>query len=127
MTQSNLELVRAGFASAMRGDVAALEAILAPDVYWGAPGDRQDGCHNRRQALHWMRAAIDRGVTLKLIDVRELADGRVLTVLQRIAPLEGGDGPPPPHAQLVSFRDGQVTEMLVYPSPEDAEAAAGTR
>jgi SnoaL-like domain len=125
VSQSNVELVRAGFASAMRGDVAALEAMLAPDVYWGAPGGRDGGCHNRTQAVHWMRAAIDRGVTLRLIDARELADGRVLTVLQRIAPLEGGDGPPPPHAQLVSFRDGQVTEMLFYPTPEGAEAAAG--
>ena len=125
MTHSNAELVRTGFESAMRGDLAALEAMLAPDVYWGAPGDRQGGCQNRKQALRWMGRAIDRRVTLKLIDARELADGRVLVVLQRIAPLEGGDGPPPPHAQLVSFRDGQVTEMLVYPTPEDAEAAAG--
>ena len=51
---------------AFNSRVTALEAILAPEVYWGPR-----------------------------------ATGRTA--------------------------DGQVTEMLVYPSPEDAEAAAGTR
>ena len=35
------------------GDVDQLGALLSPDVHWGAPGDPNPPCRNRRQVLAW--------------------------------------------------------------------------
>jgi ketosteroid isomerase-like protein len=120
---SNAELVRSGFEAASRGDIAAVAALLDDNVYWGADGG--GGCENRKQALRWMREGIARGVHVDLLETRELSDGRVLLLLQRTAPREGESERPDAHGQIVSFRDGKITQMLVYPTAEEALSAAG--
>ena len=122
MSESNVELVRAGFEAAARGDLTAIEALLDENVYWGNP--EGGGCRNREQALEWMSVPIANGVQVCVLDARELEDGRILVVLQRNVPREGETEPPPPHAQLVRFRDGKAVEMLVYPDVDEAVAAA---
>lgn len=122
--ESNVELVRSGFEAASRGDVDAIAALLDENVYWGAP-DHESGCQNRNQALRWMSEGITRGIHVDLVDARELSDGRVLVLLQRNIPHEGDSQPPGPHGQLVSFRNGKIAEMLVYPTAEEALTAAG--
>ena len=37
----------------------------------------------------------------------------------------GDDGEPELVANLTTFRDGKVIEMVHYPNPDDARAAAG--
>jgi ketosteroid isomerase-like protein len=126
MADSNLELVRCGFEAAGRGDVDLVADLLAPDVYWGAPPrGAEGGCQNRTQTLRWMREAISRGLRVELLDARALPDGRVLALLQRTVPDERETELPPPHGQILSFRDGKIAEMLVYPTAEEAIRAAG--
>ena len=122
MQPSNLELVRGGFKAASRGDIDAVAALLDDNVYWGADGG--GGCQNRRQALQWMREGIARGVRVNLLEARELPDGRVLLLLQRTTPREGETELPDPHGQILSFRDGKITQMLVYPTAVEALSAA---
>jgi ketosteroid isomerase-like protein len=123
--ESNLELVRRGFDAASRGDIDAVAGLLHDDVRWHGAGDEDGGCQNRAQTLRWMREGISRGVRVELVGARELPDGRVLLRLQRTAPREGETEVPPPHAQILSFRDGKIAEMVVYPTAEEAAAAAG--
>jgi hypothetical protein len=124
MDASSLELVRSGFEAASRGDVDSISSMLSPDVRWHGAGDDQGGCQDREQALHWMRAAIERGVRVDLLDARELPDDRLLLVLQRQpAP---GEEPPPPHGQILTFRDGLIADMAVYPTADEAAAAGGS-
>jgi hypothetical protein len=123
MQASNLELVRSGFEAAARGDIDAVAALLDDNVYWGADGG--GGCENRQQALRWMREGIARGVRVELLDARELPDERVLLLLQRTTPRDGEAEPPEPHGQILSFRDGKISQMLVYPTAEEALSAAG--
>jgi ketosteroid isomerase-like protein len=123
MQPSNLELVRSGFEAASRGDIDAIAGLLDDDVYWGADGG--GGCENRQQALRWMREAVARGVHVDLLEARELPDERVLLVLQRTALRDGEAEPPDPHGQILSFRDGKITRMVVYPTAEEALSAAG--
>ena len=127
MDRSNVELVRDGFETAARGDVDAIGAMLAPHVRWHGAGDDHGGCQNRKQALHWMTAAIDRGIRVQLLEARALKNDRVLVLLQRRAPHEGDPGGelPPPHGQILTLRDGKITEMVVYPTAEEAAGAAG--
>lgn len=125
MGDGNLELVRRGYGAAKRFDADAITALLAPDVRWHAAGDDGGGCQNRDQALRWMREGIARGIQVDLVDARQLPDGRVLVVLQRNIPHEGETELPPPHGQIVTLRDGKIIDMAVYPTADEAAAAAG--
>lgn len=127
MTDSNVELVRRGFDAAARGDIDAISGLLDADVRWHGAGDDQDGCHNRREALQFMRRALAEGVNVELLDAREARADRVLVILQRNLPRDGDTSGerPDPHGEILSFRDGKITEMVVYPTAQEAVSAAG--
>jgi ketosteroid isomerase-like protein len=118
----NVELARHGFEAALRGDLDAIRELLDTDVKWhggdlSAPG----ACHNREQALEFMRQARSRRRVGELVDVVGAGD-KVVVIIR--PPVEEGE-----HAalsaNLTTFRDGKVIEMVHYPEPEDALAAAG--
>ena len=115
---SNADIAREGFAAIARGDVDAISAFLDPDVKWHA-GNPADGCQSRGQALAWIRGRDARGVgpLPALVDVVEAGD-RVAVIMQ---PHPSEDDPAPSRtANLATFRDGRVVEMVHY---EDAAAA----
>lgn len=124
MRSSHTEVVRQGFDAIARGDLDAISEFLAPDVKWHA-GNPADGCQDRRQALAWIRGRGERtGNTPlpELVDVVEAGE-RVVVVM---APPPSEDDPQPrPIANLVSFRDGRVVEMVHYDDAADALAALG--
>ena len=65
MPRGDADIVHKGFAAASRGDVDAVAALLAEDVYWGAEGG--GGCHNREQTLRWMREGFARGIRVEVV------------------------------------------------------------
>ena len=122
MTESNLELARRGYEAILRGDLDAIRELLDPDVKWHG-GDPADGCQNRKQALAWMRRAQRRRgrPPVELIEMVDAGD-KIVVIMQ---PAPDGDEPAAPVANLTTFRDGKVVEMVHYPNPDDALAAAG--
>jgi ketosteroid isomerase-like protein len=120
---SNIELARRGYEAIIRGDLDAIRDLLDPDVKWHA-GYPADGCQNRKQALRWMREAQARRGTppAELIEMVDAGD-KVVVIMRRT----GEDGEPELVANLTTFRDGKVIEMVHYPNPPDALAAAGVR
>jgi ketosteroid isomerase-like protein len=78
-------------------------------------------CHNREQALEFMRQARSRRSVGELVDVVDAGDKVV--VIMRPPSEEGVQATL--SANLTTFRDGKVVEMVHYPKPEDALAAAG--
>ena len=125
MTPSDAELLRGAWDAFARGDVDAATAVLDPHVRWyGADDpDGEGGCHNREEAAAFIRRALADGLTADLLDVRDAGD-RLVAVIHTHAPPEWGRSPEP-HGEVVTVRDGKVTEMVVYPTVEDALAAAG--
>lgn len=117
--------MRHGYEAAARGDLDAIASMLSPDVRWHAAGDDHGGCQNRDQTVTWMREGLGRGVRVDLLEARALDGDRVLALLQRKVPVGDRDEQPPRHGQIVTFRDGLITEMVAYPSAEEALAAAG--
>jgi ketosteroid isomerase-like protein len=115
MSAANVEAARRGFESAMRGDLTVIEDLLDPDVKWHG-GDPSSGCQNKDEALNFIRQALDNGVEAELVDVIDAGD-QVVVVLQPA-------GADQPRANLTTFSDGKVVEMVAYESPEDAKAAA---
>jgi ketosteroid isomerase-like protein len=123
----HVETIKQVYAAALDGDVAAVSSLLTEDVHWyGAGGDPSGGCASRRQALAWMGRAISRGVTAEVLDVHALDEDRVLVRLQRKS-LDEDEAPNPPHAQIITFRRGKVSEIVVYPTEAEALAAAPNR
>lgn len=119
MSEELVELARRGYEAVRSGDVEAIREFLDPDVKWHA-GDRASGCQNRSQALDWMRSARERSPIGELVDVIDAGE-KVVVIMQRT----GEDGRPEVIANLTTFRDGKAIEMVHYPDPDDARAAAG--
>jgi ketosteroid isomerase-like protein len=121
MTETNVELARRGYDAIVRGDLDAIVELLDPDVKWHG-GDPAVGCQNRKQTLHWMRQAQQRrgSPPAELVDMIDAGD-KIVVIMRRI----GEDGEPEVIANLTTFRDGKVVEMVHYPNPDDARAAVG--
>jgi ketosteroid isomerase-like protein len=122
MSSTNVELTRRGFEAMKRGDFSRIGALLDEDVKWHA-GDptAQFACQSRRQALAYMQRPGRRGLG-ELVDVIDAGD-RVVVITQ--PPPEDDGTPAELHAQITTFRDGRVTEMVGYPTVEAALSAAG--
>jgi ketosteroid isomerase-like protein len=120
---SNSALARQCFAAIARGDVDAITEFLDPDVKWHG-GNAADGCQNRNQTLAWIRGRGGRrpGPLPELVDVVESGD-RVVVIMQ---PPAVDQGPRPRRtANLATFRDGRVVEMIHYDDAAAALAALG--
>lgn len=121
VSETNAEHARRGFEAALRGDVDAIAPLLDPEVRWhGGDTSAAGGCHNRDEVLGFMRQALARRRTVELVDVIDVGD-KVVLILQ---PMSDAGATSPPVANLTTFRDGKVSEMVHYPNPDDAIAAA---
>lgn len=122
MTETNGELARRGYEAALRGDLDAIRELLDTDVKWhGGDPSAPGACHNREQALGFMRKARSRRGVGELIDVVDA--GEKVVVIMRPPPEAGEQAAL--SANLSTFRHGKVIEMVHYDNPEDALAAAG--
>ena len=119
-----MELARRGFAAALRGDLDTVGALLAPDVRWHGGDPASPGaCRNRVEALAFMRRSdAIRGRRVELVGVVDAADDRVVVIMR---PPSGGAEPAPPVANVTTFRDGKVVEIVHYADAGDALAAVG--
>jgi ketosteroid isomerase-like protein len=121
MASSNVDLARRGYEAALRGDLDAVREFLDPDVKWhGGDPTASGACRNREQAIEFMRQARARRRIGELVDLIDAGD-KVVVIMQRI----GDGGQPEQVANLTTFRDGKAIEMVHYPDPDDARAAAG--
>ena len=121
MSNSNVELARRGYDALKRGDLDVIAAMLDGNVKWHWGDPMTDGaCRSRSEALAYMRRPQRRGPG-ELVDVIDAGD-RVVVVTRGIPE---NDEPAPLHAQITTFRDGRVIEMVGYPTVEAALAAAG--
>jgi ketosteroid isomerase-like protein len=121
MSQELVEVARRGYEAVSRGDFDVVSEFLDPDVKWHA-GDptAEFACQNRRQALEWMRRARRQGPIGELVELIDAGD-QVVVIMRRT----GEDGQPELVANLTTFRDGKAIEMVHYPDPAQARAAAG--
>lgn len=123
VSASNVELARQGFEAVARGDLEALAVILDPEVQGhGNEGSGADSCHDRGEALEFIRQTLRRGGVGQLVDVIAASDNDVVVVMRR-------DGPPGSdesalRANRATFREGKVVRMVAFDAPGFALAAA---
>jgi ketosteroid isomerase-like protein len=121
MVQSNVELARRGYEAALRGDLDTIREFLHPDVRWhGGNPEATGACRNRDQALEFMRRARGRRGVGELVDIVDAGE-KVVVIIR---PPSSGDEPSALSANVTTFRDGKVVEMVHYTNPEDAFVAA---
>jgi ketosteroid isomerase-like protein len=121
MPESHVELVRRGYEAALRGDLSLIGEFLAPGVKWhGGDPDAAGACHNRTEALEFMRRARRRGGIGELVDVIGAGDS-VVVIMRPVDETDPGEL----RANVTTFRDGKVVEMVHYANPDEARAAAG--
>ncbi|HUR86766.1 MAG TPA: nuclear transport factor 2 family protein [Solirubrobacteraceae bacterium] len=125
MTATAVEVVREAWSAFARGDLPAVTHALDPGVRWYPARDPEaaEGCQNREEALAFLRRAIADGTSADLVDVLDAGE-RVVLILHRHKQPDL-DERPPPHGELVTVRDGRITEMLIYWTAADPLAAAG--
>ncbi len=121
MSENNVERVRRGWEAALRGDLDTIGELLHPDVKWHA-GDPSAAyaCHNRGEALAFMRRGRFRQSGTELVDVIGSGD-KVVLITRR----SSESGEPELTGNVTTFRDGKAIEMVHYPNADDARAAAG--
>lgn len=106
-----------------RGDVEAATAVLDPACAGTAPATTSTTTAAAIETtLAFIRRALAAGVTAEAFDFRDAGD-RVVVLLQTHQPHEWGQQPHP-HGEVVTVRDGKVVEMVVYPTVDEALAAA---
>jgi ketosteroid isomerase-like protein len=117
-----VETARRGFEAALRGDLDAIAQIFDAHVKWhGGDPSGPGACHSRSDALAFMRQSdVIRGGRFELVDVVGIGD-KVVVIMQ--PPPDAGEAIPPV-ANLTTFREGKVVEMVHYPDADDARAAA---
>lgn len=123
MTEGDLDVVARAWRAFSDGDLETIEALLDPAVSWhGASGDDEaedddggeDGaCHSREEALAFIRRSVAEGVSARALELRPVG-ARVLVTVQVDGVPEGRQHP---HGELVTVRDGRITEMLVFHDP----------
>jgi ketosteroid isomerase-like protein len=119
--ESHVDIARRGYEAIARGDVEAVRDMLAPDVKWHGGDERASGaCRSRDQVLEFMRQAHRRGGVGELVEVIDAGE-RVVVILR---PPSTGPGESELRANLTTFRDGLVVEMVAFESPAAALAAA---
>ncbi len=121
---NNVELARRGYEAAAAGDFDLIRELLAPDVKWhGGDPSAAMACHDRDEALAFMRRVGGRRGIGELVEVIDAGE-QVVVVMRPSSP----DGEQAPlRANLTTFRDGKVVEMVAYERPADALAAAARR
>ncbi len=120
VSETNVKLARRGWEAIARGDFDAIRPLLHADVKWHGDDPSFPGaCHNREQTLAFMARAREGRRLPELVDVIDLGD-QVVVVIRPPDAQEPGEL----RANLTTFRDGRVTEMVAFESPEAALAAA---
>jgi ketosteroid isomerase-like protein len=113
VSEANVVIARNAYEAIARGDGHPTWDMLDAAVTSRSADALAGGArHGRRDVLKFMRRAVDDGSAGELVDVID-AGSQVIVVLR--PPLLGGVQPAM-RANLATFRDGRVIEMVAYRS-----------
>lgn len=105
------------------GDLNGYADLLAPDVTWGAPGDPQPACRNRRQVLAWYQRGFDGGTRADVVEATRYGNTIIvgLRVLGRDDdPVDGTE-----RWQALHITDELVADIRGFEDRASALAYAG--
>lgn len=121
MSAELLDKARSWLETWRRGDVAALEPLLDPEVelLWWAPGEWD--CHGREAVFALLSKRKSEGAGAEEVELIDAGDEAI--VVSRIAAERDGPEAGTRPATLISFRDGRVITMRQFRDRSEALAA----
>jgi uncharacterized protein len=129
MSPEDLDTVRHAYAAFGRGDMEALRALIAPDIEWRTTPNvpflgTYRGIDEFFRGMSEWTDSFDEMTT----EVEELIDAGEYAIVHHRMHGRGRDSGAEVDLaiwQVVSVRDGQLTRMLDFMTPEEALTAAG--
>src|SRR5213079_1926905 len=114
-----------GLQAWQEGNLAALEALLDPDVElnWWEPGEWD--CYGRDEVLRLLRARQEEGVSHGKVELIDAGDDTLISVSRRHPDREPDW--PEEAATVITFRDGRAVRMQQYRSRAEALSAVSSR
>ena len=129
MSQETVEIVRAGYAAVQRGDLAAANSYMHPDIefhtYINAP---EAGVYLGKEAVQRYNETLFAQFESLRIEVEELVDAgdRVIAVTTQHAVPKGGEHEIEVHmVEVWTVRDGLLAERHSYSTKDEALEAVG--
>ena len=129
MSQETVEIVRAVYAAVERGDLAATESYIHPDIefhtYINAP---EAGVYLGKEAVQRYNETLFAQFETLRIEVEELVDAgdRVIVVTTQHAVPKGGENEIEVRmAEVWTVRDGLLAERHSYSTKDEALEAVG--
>ena len=132
--QSNVEIIRSGFAAFETADMDAFTAHWAPDVVWDVSGYRNwPGEEHVYRGEAEILGAFGRflsGAVVQRIDIHEISevgDDRVIALYTESRRAAGSDAVQDlPIGIVYTLRDGQVARMEVHSDHDAARLSASS-
>ena len=129
MTNENVEAVRRAYQAYSEGDLAAARSAYSEDTVWDVSRFRPDeGVHTGLDELardlgSWRETWTEHSFSLEqAVD----AGDRIVVVIQESGRGTSSGAPVTiRYGQVITVRDGKITETVVYRDPADAFEAAG--
>lgn len=102
-------------------DFDELEGFLDPDVYWGAPDDHEQGCHNRQQVIDRWRHAKGAGVSAQVTEI-EINGDKILIGID----VTGREGSAYTESrwQVLTVKESMIIEIIGFDNREEAMTRA---
>jgi ketosteroid isomerase-like protein len=98
-------------------DLAAMAQLLAPDACWGAPEQDVPTCQNATEILSWYDLARVNGVRADITEVVVVGENLVVGLKLITADAKAKNRP---RWQVLSVKDGRITEIRGYERRGDA-------
>jgi uncharacterized protein len=117
---TNIELVQALYASFRTGDVAAILAVLGPDVEWGEPDNPFNPAAGTRRGhagfLDWLRIGRESEEILVLEPRQFLTDGQTVAVVghTKCRAKATGRTYESDFVHVVTFREGRIARFQEF-------------
>jgi len=104
-------------------DLAAIAALLSPDVTWGAPEQKNPTCKNRDQVLRWYRHGRASRASAKVIELT-VTGTRLLVGLAVTSGPDPADELAPERWQVLTIGPQGVCDIRGYTDRASAAEAA---
>ena len=107
------------------GQVEAYQELLAPDARWG-PGDQPEwGCHNRKDILAWLKNSQGKGMRATVTEVMPAGDALLIGLSVQGTPGAVEAGGSAVRWQVLTVKDGLITDVSGFDNRAEAAARAG--
>jgi RimJ/RimL family protein N-acetyltransferase/ketosteroid isomerase-like protein len=118
-------LARRARAALEAGDLTAMAELLDPQARWGAPGDPAPPCQSKADVLAWYQRGRDAGVRAAVVETL-VGEDRIVIGMRVTGTADGEQSAAEADRwQVLTVRDGLVTEIVGFSDRDEAVAWAG--